>query len=98
MSISSTRFVGRTEELVRLDDALNGVAGRTRRVVLVAGEAGVGKTRLIEELARSRALGAGAVVALGGWGVDVSGGLPFAPFAEALRRVLRESEPELRDR
>ncbi len=27
-----------------------------------------------------------------------TGGLPFAPFAEALRRVLRSSDPEIRDR
>jgi predicted ATPase/DNA-binding CsgD family transcriptional regulator len=96
MSISSTRFVGRTEELGRLSDALGAVARGTRRVVLVAGEAGVGKTRLIEEFS-SRASDQGAVSTLGGC-VDVSGGLPFAPFAEAFRRVLRSSEPGLRDR
>jgi DNA-binding CsgD family transcriptional regulator len=96
MSISSTRFVGRTAELGRLSDALAAVSDGTRRVVLVAGEAGVGKTRLVEELL-SRAEGEGAVPALGGC-VDVAGGLPFAPFAEALRRVLRSSEPDLRDR
>jgi ATP/maltotriose-dependent transcriptional regulator MalT len=96
MSISSTRFVGRAEELARLDEALGAVAGGRRRVVLVAGEAGVGKTRLIEEFT-SRASGKGAVATLGGC-VDVSGGLPFAPFAEAFRRVLRSSEPGVRDR
>jgi DNA-binding CsgD family transcriptional regulator len=96
MSISSTRFVGRAEELARLEEALSAVASGTRRVALVAGEAGVGKTRLIEEFS-SRARGEGAVATLGGC-VDVSGGLPFAPFAEAFRRVLRSSEPELRDR
>jgi ATP/maltotriose-dependent transcriptional regulator MalT len=96
MSISSTRFIGRSEELERLEQALAAVADGTRRVVLVAGEAGVGKTRLIEELS-ARARGAGAVTAHGGC-VDVTGGLPFAPFTEALRRVLREEEPARRDR
>jgi DNA-binding CsgD family transcriptional regulator len=96
MSISSTRFVGRTEELARLAGALDAAAGGSRRVVLVAGEAGVGKTRLVEELS-DRARADGAVAALGGC-VDVSGGLPFAPFAEALRRVLRSADPEVRDR
>jgi MoxR-like ATPase len=41
--ISSPRFVGRAEELARLDGAL---ADAAPRVLLLGGEAGVGKTRL----------------------------------------------------
>ena len=52
--------------------------------VLVAGEAGIGKTRLAAELAR-RARGAGFAVLLGR-SIDLVGTeLPYQPFAEALR-------------
>ena len=54
------------------------------RAVLVAGEAGIGKTRLASELAR-RARGAGFEVLLGR-SIDLVGTeLPYQPFAEALR-------------
>ena len=77
-------FIGREAELARLDDAL---AGRTSTPGLfLAGEAGLGKTRLVEEFGR-RAEEAGATVAIGGClelGADV---LPLAPFVEALSRL-----------
>lgn len=62
--MSSGRFVGREEELELLDAALalTGV-GRPGGVV-VGGEAGIGKTRLVHEFAE-RAAGAGARVLLG---------------------------------
>ena len=53
-------------------------------MVLVTGEAGVGKTRFVEEAVRSA--GAAGVLALSGGCVELGGtGLPFAPIAEALR-------------
>ena len=64
-SATTTSFVGRTEELERLL-ALLGRAERGRPAVgLIAGDAGVGKTRLLDELA-ARAGGAGVRVLVGG--------------------------------
>ena len=59
-------------------------AGRERATVLLAGEAGIGKTRLASELAR-RARDAGFEVLLGR-SIDLVGTeLPYQPFVEALR-------------
>jgi len=51
-----TPFVGRTTELDSLERALDRAADGHGQVVAVAGDAGVGKSRLIYELARSRRL------------------------------------------
>ena len=84
-------FVGREAELAALDDALDR-AGRPDAAepqsLLLGGEAGVGKTRLLEEfLARAR--DRGAVTATGGCLELGADGLPFAPFATALRGLHR---------
>lgn len=82
-------FVGRGHELRELECVLD--AARTGRgaTVLVAGEAGIGKTRLATEIA-GRARTAGFEVLLGR-SIDLVGTeLPFQPFVEALS-PLRES-------
>ena len=86
---SSPIFVGRRPELERLEGALDPAASGQPSLVLVAGEAGVGKSRLLAELlARASAGGtrtlAGGCLDLGG------GGLPFAPFTEALKALVRD--------
>jgi class 3 adenylate cyclase/tetratricopeptide (TPR) repeat protein len=48
-----TRFVGRTRELAALREALAAAAAGDGRTVVVLGEAGVGKSRLLDEFARS---------------------------------------------
>ncbi|MFD5715019.1 AAA family ATPase [Streptomyces pharetrae] len=85
-------FVGRVEELETLSDALTRAATGEPQALLLGGEAGVGKTRLIEEFATVAAR-AGAVVALGGCVEIGADGLPFAPFSTALR-ALRRALPE----
>ena len=74
-------LAGREEELGRLMAAWVQAGAGERRAVLVAGEPGVGKTRLAAEAAR-RAHEEGAVVLYGR--CDEELGIPFQPFAEAL--------------
>jgi tetratricopeptide (TPR) repeat protein len=81
---TSEVFVGRAGELGELGRALDATQAGTGATVLVAGEAGIGKTRLASELA-GRARGAGFEVLLGR-SIDLVGTeLPYQPFAEALR-------------
>ena len=81
----ATAFVGRRAELDRLRASWAGVQMHgDRRLVLVAGEPGVGKTRLVHEFA-SAALADGATVLLGRCSEEPLA--PFEPFAEALRQA-----------
>ncbi|WP_282792686.1 helix-turn-helix transcriptional regulator [Streptomyces sp. CC224B] len=87
-------FVGRADELRVLNDALARAAAPPAgepQALLLGGEAGVGKTRLLEEFAAA-ATARGAVVAVGGCVEIGADGLPFAPFSAALR-TLREQLP-----
>ncbi|WP_040338055.1 ATP-binding protein, partial [Candidatus Blastococcus massiliensis] len=79
-------LVGRDEELARLLAHVDrAVAGRSS-AVLLAGDAGVGKTRLLDELS-SRAAASGLRV-LTGHCVDLGDvGLPYLPFVDLLRPV-----------
>ncbi|MFE6095094.1 AAA family ATPase [Streptomyces massasporeus] len=87
-------FVGRAEELGTLHDALVRACEGEPQALLIGGEAGVGKTRLVEEFAAA-ARHRGAVVALGGCVEIGADGLPFAPFSTALRALRRELPGEL---
>jgi class 3 adenylate cyclase/tetratricopeptide (TPR) repeat protein len=81
-----TGVVARETEATLLTDAYKRVAaGEGRAVVLVSGDAGVGKTTLVAEAAR-RAAEEGACVLLGRCQEDVSAS--YAPFAEALNHYV----------
>jgi DNA-binding SARP family transcriptional activator len=83
--LSSRPLIGRETQVAQLDAALRqAVAGRGR-LVLVSGEAGIGKTRLAEELDR-QAVQRGAAVL---WGRCHEGeGAPaFWPWVQVLRAV-----------
>ena len=82
--VSSPVLVGRDAEAARLRAALERAAAGRPAIVVVAGEAGVGKTRLVADLVgRAGELGA---VALTGGCLDVGEGvLAYAPLVEALR-------------
>jgi DNA-binding CsgD family transcriptional regulator len=86
-------LVARTEELAALRAAVERAAGGAAATVIVSGEAGVGKSRLVEELMRT-ARADGALVLLGRC-VDVDG-LAYAPIAGALRSLATQVDgPEL---
>jgi ATP/maltotriose-dependent transcriptional regulator MalT len=81
---ASPGIIGRVDELQRLEAALAAAADARGFTVLIAGEAGIGKTRLVAELSE-RARRAGATV-MSGRCIDVVGsGLPYLPLVEALR-------------
>ena len=77
-------FVGRARELAELEGALDDARAGRGAAILLGGDAGIGKTRLVSELAQ-RARAAGFVVLLG-HSLDLAGTeLPYHPFVEALR-------------
>ena len=81
-----TGVVARETDEARLIGAYKvAAAGEGRAVVLVSGDAGVGKTTLVASAARSAA-DEGACVLLGRCQEDVSG--PYSPFAEALHHYV----------
>jgi DNA-binding CsgD family transcriptional regulator len=86
---SSPVLVGRSEQLAALDAAFRRAAGGAPAALLVGGEAGIGKSRLVAEFT-ARATGAGARVLTGGCMDLGTDGLPFAPFAAMLRTLVRE--------
>ncbi|GAB3299089.1 helix-turn-helix transcriptional regulator [Geodermatophilus aquaeductus] len=82
-------LVGRAGELATLLAAVDRAAAGRGSAVLVAGDAGVGKSRLLDELA-ARAAGRGLRV-LAGHCVDLGEvGLPYLPFVDLLRPVAAE--------
>jgi class 3 adenylate cyclase len=83
-------FVGRESQLERLDELWKEATAGKRRVALLAGEPGVGKTRLAAELAM-RAHEEGAVVLAGRCDEDL--GVPYQPFVEALRHFVDHVPP-----
>jgi predicted ATPase len=78
---SSYHFVGRAEELARLLDALERVELGRPQLVLLAGEAGVGKTRLLAEFT-GRVEQRGAHVLTGGCVELGDLGLPYLPVVD----------------
>ena len=87
----SSAFIGRAVELGQLDAVLDRAGQGRPQVVLVAGDAGVGKTRLLLALAdRARRRGmrvlSGGCVELG----DI--GLPYLPVVDALRELADDPE------
>ena len=95
--LSSPVLIGRGPQMDALTDALGRAEGGSPTVVLVGGEAGIGKSRLVAELAaRARERGdpvlEGRCASLG-----AGEGLPFAPIADALRGLLRSGDRALID-
>src|SRR5687767_2704129 len=84
-------LVGRQIERARLEAALERARAGGGSVVLVGGEAGVGKTRLIAELAS----GSDAVVLRGA--PSHGGSAPYGPVVAALRSHLRAHPGGLSD-
>lgn len=92
LAVDRVEFVGRRRELQALEGALAESRRGQRRLVLVSGEAGIGKTRLAQELAyRASVSGSEAF-----WGRCYEGpGAPaFWPWMEAIRAITQKRRPE----
>ncbi|HJV72318.1 ATP-binding protein [Ideonella sp.] len=84
-------LIGRGAELARLGALLGAAMAGTRQMVLVGGEAGIGKSALLRRLAE-QAQAAGAQVALGQCIEQVGGGEPYLPVLDALAELSRGPE------
>ena len=80
----------------QLSAALTRAAAGEPNAVIVGGEAGVGKSRLVGELAR-RAGKSGAWVLVGSCIEATDDGVPYSPIAEALRHLMRATSELERD-
>lgn len=88
---SALPFVGRQAELEKLRTLMPRAHGEGRRVALLSGEPGAGKSRLVREFAAEVAAD-GALVLYGACDPELRS--PYGPFAEALDRLARAIEPE----
>jgi DNA-binding CsgD family transcriptional regulator/tetratricopeptide (TPR) repeat protein len=86
---TSPVLIGRAAEITALEAAFEAVRQGGPAALLIGGEAGVGKTRLISEFATG-ARAAGARVLTGGCLELGADGLPFGPFTAILRDLVRE--------
>jgi class 3 adenylate cyclase/tetratricopeptide (TPR) repeat protein len=94
-----TPFVGRERELGFLVDRFREAAGGRGQVVFVAGEAGIGKSRLLFELRRALADLAPDATWLEGQCVSFGQSIPFLPLVDLLRKNFEidelDGEPEI---
>ncbi|MEU8244734.1 AAA family ATPase [Nonomuraea sp. NPDC048916] len=85
-------FVGREEQLASLSEVFDEARKGAATAVLLGGEAGVGKTRLVQRFVEQAARD-GARVLYGGCVELSTEGLAYAPFTAALRQLVREQGP-----
>jgi DNA-binding SARP family transcriptional activator/tetratricopeptide (TPR) repeat protein len=89
--VDAGAFVGRKPELERLDRALGAALSGSGRLLMLAGEPGIGKTRTAAEFAaQARSRG---VRVLWGRCYETEGAPPYWPWLEALRSYLGSRDP-----
>jgi predicted ATPase/DNA-binding CsgD family transcriptional regulator len=89
--VSASRLIGRASELAELEAAFDEAATGAASLAFLAGESGVGKSRLLHTfLDRARERGG---CAIGGECVELGNDeLPYAPLVAALRGLVREND------
>jgi class 3 adenylate cyclase len=87
-----SEFVGRSLELDRLQRAVDAALGGHGSLVMLAGEPGIGKTRLAERACEYAGL-RGAQTLLGHCH-ETEAGIPYLPFVEAIRQYVAERPDE----
>jgi DNA-binding CsgD family transcriptional regulator/tetratricopeptide (TPR) repeat protein len=91
--VSCPTLIGRTAELARLEAALAQARSGSSVLLFVSGDAGIGKSRLIETFA-DRARDEDAIVFSGACLDLAEGAAPYAPFVAALRPLADELNDE----
>ena len=91
MPVPRARLVGRARELGELRAALDAVRSGGNRTIVITGEAGIGKTRLLDELTSHAD---GVTVLTGQCADEGSGPLPYAGLAGLLNGIVRTIGPE----
>ena len=89
---TSPRFVGRVVELSLLGELVDEARAGSPVTVIICGEAGVGKSRLVAEVTAA-ARDQGTLTLAGSCSAVGRTSFAFAPFAEALRPLARELTP-----
>jgi DNA-binding CsgD family transcriptional regulator/tetratricopeptide (TPR) repeat protein len=91
MPVPRARLVGRARELGELRAALDAVRSGGNRTIVIAGEAGIGKTRLLDELTSHAD---GVTVLTGQCADEGSGPLPYGGLTGLLHGIVRTIGPE----
>ncbi|HKT38107.1 MAG TPA: AAA family ATPase, partial [Ktedonobacterales bacterium] len=86
-------LIGRQREMAQLQQRFADAVAGQMTVTLVSGEPGIGKTRLLDEMA-AQAHAAGALV-LHGAATEAEGMPPYLPFLEALGQHIRVTSPDV---
>ncbi len=88
ISADTAAFAGRSAELAILQDAAAAAKAGSFSAVLISGEAGIGKTRLVEETCNyARALGFATAA---GRCFDIQRAFNYFPFLEAFRQLTKQ--------
>lgn len=85
-------LIGRQPELAKITPALDDALEGRGRLVMLAGEPGIGKTRISQEVAR-QARERGAEV-LWGWCYQGEGAPPYWPWVDSIRTYVQTTPPE----
>jgi len=89
----SSDFIGRQPELAVLTAALDDALAGRGQMVMLAGEPGIGKTRLAQELS-ARAVSLGAQV-MWGWCYEHAGAPPYWPYVHPIRTYIETADASL---
>ena len=90
-----THLIGRDEELHRLGAELQSLSDGNRRVLFITGEAGIGKTALVDELCRNLASPQAFIVARGQCVEGFAAKEEYYPVVEALSHLCASPDGEL---
>jgi DNA-binding CsgD family transcriptional regulator len=91
VSGAGPRLVGREKEVILATEALRSAAAGRPRTVIISGEAGIGKSRLVEEM-MATAQHDGFLVAAGFCSQVGGTRLPYAPILDLVDGVRRQAE------
>jgi DNA-binding winged helix-turn-helix (wHTH) protein/tetratricopeptide (TPR) repeat protein len=89
---AGNKVVGRRAELAELDAALEQVLRGRRRVIFVTGEAGIGKSTLVDVFQQRAASRPGMRIARGQCVEGFGGKEPYYPMLEALGQLTRDAD------